>query len=124
MPCLRLLVLTFLLVFVVAPAALLLLGYNASLNPSIDAFFSTVASRYGHSTVTDVVLRLDESWSEHPKGHLLLQQAFYNPSVYLTAGLEPLIRGMLVLPQGFIEPRWSLSLAGNFVGHSSVNGEE
>ncbi|GBB83499.1 hypothetical protein RclHR1_10200006 [Rhizophagus clarus] len=29
-------------------------GYNASLNPSIDSFFATVTSRYGHSELSDV----------------------------------------------------------------------
>ena len=33
-------------------------GYNASIDPSIDTFFTTVAYRYGHATINDVVLRL------------------------------------------------------------------
>lgn len=97
-------------------------GYNASLNPAVDAFFSTVAYRYGHATINDVVLRLDESWAMHPKGYLTLEQAYYNPNVALSAGLEPLIRGLLVQPQARVEPRWSLAVAGNFAGHSTVNG--
>jgi hypothetical protein len=42
-------------------------GYNTTTHPEIDKFFSTAAYRYGHATVTDVVLRLDEHWQEHPQ---------------------------------------------------------
>lgn len=97
-------------------------GYNASLDPSIDNFFATVAYRYGHSTINDVVLRLDETWSEHPKGHLTLPATYYNLNVALEGGLEPLLRGLIVQSQAKIEPRWSQSVAGNFAGAASANG--
>lgn len=40
-------------------------GYNASMNPSMDNFFAAAAYRYGHATITDVVYRLDEKWQQH-----------------------------------------------------------
>jgi peroxidase len=101
---------------------MLLAGYNASLDPSIDTFFTTVAYRYGHSTINDVVLRLDESWAEHSNGHLLMSDAFFNPNVALEAGLEPLVRGMIAQRKGKVEPRFSLAMAGNFAGQSGING--
>ncbi|EFJ43067.1 hypothetical protein VOLCADRAFT_66357, partial [Volvox carteri f. nagariensis] len=52
-------------------------GYNASVDPSIDVFFSTVAYRYGHSEVTDIILRVDDEGNEIPEGHLLLSQAYF-----------------------------------------------
>lgn len=79
--------------------------------------------RYGHATINDVVLRLDDSWAEHPKGHLLMADAFYNPNVVLEAGLEPLIRGMIGQRKGKVEPRFSLAMAGNFAGPSGMNGK-
>jgi hypothetical protein len=82
-----------------------------------------VAYRYGHSTVNDGALRLDEAWVDHPKGHLLLMETFYNPNVAMDAGLEPLIRGMIVQRKGAVEPRFSLAMAGNFQGHAGINGE-
>ena len=80
-------------------------GYNASLNPAVDSFFTTVAYRYGHATINDVILRLDETWKEHETGHLSLMDGTYNPDVVLAGGIEPLIRGFIALPQAQIEPR-------------------
>lgn len=100
-----------------------LAGYNASVDPSIDNFFSSVAYRYGHSTIGDVIMRLDETWSEHPKGHLTMRQTYYNPNIALDAGLEPLIRGLIVQSQGRIEPRWATSVSGNLAGDAIVNGK-
>lgn len=98
-------------------------GFNSSLNPAIDNFFSTVAYRYGHSTINDIILRLDESWDTDPKGHLSMRQAMYNPTVAMEAGIEPLIRGLLVQPQGRVEPRWVTSISGNWLGDGAINGE-
>lgn len=80
-------------------------GYNASVNPSVDNFFSTVAYRYGHSTLTDVILRLNDDWSEHEKGHLPLMDTYYDPDLVLSAGIEPIIRGLIAMPQGEVESR-------------------
>lgn len=80
-------------------------GYNASLNPGVDNFFTTVAYRYGHATVNDVILRFDESWNEHSTGHLPLGMTYYNPNVVFEGGLEPLIRGLIALPQAEVESR-------------------
>ncbi|KAF6252963.1 peroxidase [Scenedesmus sp. NREL 46B-D3] len=87
------------------------LGYNATLNPTTDTFFSTVAYRYGHSTIADVILRLGPDWQEHPKGHLSMAASYYNPNVVLMAGLEPLLRGLIAMPQGEIESRWAWQAA-------------
>lgn len=100
-----------------------LAGYNNSLNPSIDTFFTVVAYRYGHSTINDAVLRLDDTWADHPKGHLLMMDTWYNPNLALEAGLEPLIRGMIAQRKGAVEPRFSLAMAGNFNGHAGINGK-
>lgn len=99
-------------------------GYNASADPSIDNFFASVAYRYGHSTINDVVLRLDETWSTHPIGHMTLRSAYYNPNEAMEAGIEPIIRGMLVQPQAKIEPRWSTAVSGAFMGDPAANGEQ
>jgi hypothetical protein len=51
-------------------------GYNSSVNPAIDVFFSTAAYRYGHAAVTDIIYRLDEDWKEHPQASLRLSSSF------------------------------------------------
>jgi hypothetical protein len=76
----------------------------------------------GHATINDVVFRLDSSWSTHPKGHLMMADGYYNPNVVLEAGLEALLRGMIAQPKAKVEPRWALAMAGNFAGHSTING--
>lgn len=69
------------------------------------------------------MLRLDDSWAEHPQGHLMMADTYYNPNAVLEAGLEPLIRGMIGQRKGRVEPRFSLAMAGNFAGPSCVNGK-
>lgn len=52
----------------------------------------------------------------------MMAEAYYNPNVALEAGLEALLRGMIAQPKAKVEPRWSLAMAGNFAGHSTING--
>lgn len=72
-----------------------------------NCFCWAAVARYGHATATDIILRLTSDWTEHPKGNLVLMQTYYNPNVVLEAGLEPLIRGFIALPQGAVEARWA-----------------
>jgi hypothetical protein len=58
----------------------------------IDNFFASVAYRYGHTTITDVNLRLNDDWTQHEHGHLPLLQSWYNPAYSLSAGIEPILR--------------------------------
>jgi len=53
----------------------------------------------------------------------MLARAYYNPDVILEAGLDPILRGLMMQPQAKVEPRWSLSVSGNFLGESTVNGK-
>jgi len=70
-------------------------GYVASTSPAIMNCFSTAAYRFGHSAVSDELLRLDASGQEIPFGHLPLKDAFFAPHrVTLEGGIEPLLRGL------------------------------
>eukprot|EP00878_Enallax_costatus_P042064 GHUV01049040.1.p1 GENE.GHUV01049040.1~~GHUV01049040.1.p1 ORF type:complete len:191 (-),score=40.93 GHUV01049040.1:173-745(-) len=100
------------------------MGYNESVNPSVDNFFCTVALRYGHSVVTDTVMRLDDNGNEHPQGHLLLEQSWYQPDKVLAAGVEPIIRGLVSSSQGAVEPRFSSAIQHNLFGPSNMNGSD
>eukprot|EP00877_Chromochloris_zofingiensis_P003831 jgi/Chrzof1/13449/Cz07g33180.t1 len=99
-------------------------GYNASVNPNIDNFFSTVSYRYGHAVVTATVLKLDENYQQHPVGSISLADAYYNPNVTLAGGTESLIRGLVSKPQGEVEPRFVESMQQNLFGQSGVNGTD
>eukprot|EP00877_Chromochloris_zofingiensis_P003835 jgi/Chrzof1/13452/Cz07g33210.t1 len=99
-------------------------GYNASVNPNIDNFFTAVSYRYGHAVVTDTVLKLDENYQQHPVGSISLADSYYNPNVTLAGGIEPLIRGFVSKPQGEVEPRFVESMQQNMFGQSGVNGTD
>ncbi|KXZ47140.1 hypothetical protein GPECTOR_37g145 [Gonium pectorale] len=99
-------------------------AYNASVNPSIDTFFSTVSYRYGHSEINDVILRIDDSGREVPQGHLMLMQAYFNPNVSLSAGVEPVLRGLTTNVQGMVEPRFASAVQNFLFGLPGVNGSD
>ncbi len=60
-------------------------GYNPGLNPSISTEFSTVAFRFGHSLLNNLVARDNNDGSSI--GTVLLAESFFNPSL-LTPGVS------------------------------------
>ncbi|WIA19191.1 hypothetical protein OEZ85_003836 [Tetradesmus obliquus] len=99
-------------------------SYNESTNPGIDNFFASASYRYGHATITDVVFRLDEHWQEHPQGHLLLSQAWFQPDKALSAGIEPLLRGYVASPRGQVGMPFASAVQQNLFGPSHINGTD
>ena len=69
-------------------------GYDDSVNPDISNEFSTCGFRFGHTMLTNQLLRLNEQNLEIPAGHLLLRDAFFNPEVITSIGIEPYLRGL------------------------------
>lgn len=59
--------------------------YNASVNPTIDNFFATVAFRYGHVLVPSTIPLMSESLTEAPEGDLFVRDTLYNPTSYYRA---------------------------------------
>ncbi|KAJ3110341.1 hypothetical protein HK100_003073, partial [Physocladia obscura] len=82
-------------------------GYNSSVNPQIDLFFSQVAFIYGHSGLNEYVLRIDDNCDEIPVGHLLLRDSAYKNLVdeVINYGIEPIIRGFVVQQENYIDSR-------------------
>ena len=69
-------------------------GYDASVDGSIGVLFSTAAYRFGHSMVSDTLLRLDADGNETADGHLALRDAFFQPQRLATeGGIDPVLRG-------------------------------
>ena len=56
-------------------------GYKRKVNPGVFNVFSTAAFRFGHSTVSDTLLRLDNDGNVIPAGNLEMRDAFFNPSL-------------------------------------------
>ena len=69
-------------------------GYRPDVEPGIDNAFSTAAYRFGHSMVSDVILRLDRDGNPIAPGNLPLAQAFFAPHEVSVNGIEPVLRGL------------------------------
>lgn len=91
-------------------------GYDPAVQPGVDLFFSAVAFRYGHSTLTDTLLRIDDNANEVAEGHLQLLSSFFNPEVSLAAGVEALLRGLTATRAGKLEPSYSATAQQHMFG--------
>ena len=70
-------------------------GYDSTVNARIMNIFSTAAYRFGHSSLSSLLLRLDSNGNEITEGHLLLRDAFFAPlKIINEGGIEPLLRGL------------------------------
>jgi peroxidase len=67
-------------------------GYNPQLDPGIENAFSTAAYRVGHSMLSPVLLRLDRH--NHSIGDVNLRDAFFNPTLISSVGIEVYLRGL------------------------------
>jgi hypothetical protein len=66
-------------------------GYNPNVNPGIANEFSTAAFRVGHSMVGDDVEFLDNQGNPI-RDALPLSQAFFNPNVVRSTGVDPILK--------------------------------
>lgn len=74
------------------------LGYDSAVNAGIANEFSTAAYRFGHSTLSPTLLRLDEHFEPVAAGALALEDAFFNPGLLLDpslGGIEAILRGLV-----------------------------
>jgi peroxidase len=69
-------------------------GYDSSVDPSIDMFFTNLAFLYGHSSMNSILYRLQEDFSPVEGGHVLLRDVFNDVDAVLDYGIEPYLRGM------------------------------
>ncbi|KAJ3113618.1 hypothetical protein HDU96_003149 [Phlyctochytrium bullatum] len=73
-------------------------GYNASVQPVVEAFFPVVAMRYGHAAVTPFLQRYDASNEPSEVGPLVTSRCLYLNGVRAVGndGIEGIIRGMTI----------------------------
>ena len=80
-------------------------GYDSSCDADVANLFSTAAYRFGHSTLSPDLLRLDDQMRPIAQGNLALADAFFRPDHLVTGGgLEPLLRGLAVNSAQEIDP--------------------
>lgn len=68
-------------------------GYNASVDPSMDSFFSTVAFRFGHSAVPETLGVLDAPGEPHELDGTPLADVYFTPDWTTRAGVGPILLG-------------------------------
>ena len=56
-------------------------GYKADVNPGIFNSFAVAAYRFGHSTISPTILRLDNAGNEIEAGNLSIAGAFFRPDL-------------------------------------------
>jgi hypothetical protein len=70
-------------------------GYRRQVDAGVRTEFSTAAFRFGHSTLSPRLRRLDATGADIPQGPLPLRDAFFAPHRILDeGGIEPLLRGL------------------------------
>ncbi|MCB1802782.1 MAG: peroxidase family protein [Gammaproteobacteria bacterium] len=82
-------------------------GYNPDTNAGIANVFSTAAYRFGHSTLSPELQRLDADGNVIANGNLPLQDAFFDSSLLLNpdnGGIEAVLRGLVTQVGQKIDP--------------------
>jgi hypothetical protein len=70
-------------------------GYFPDIDANIANEFSTAAYRFGHSTLSPHILRLDANGNEIADGHIELKDAFFAGSRLIhEGGIDPILRGL------------------------------
>ncbi len=70
-------------------------GYNPGVDATVATEFSTAAFRIGHTMLSPILRRQDNTGATIPQGDLPLRDAFFNPSnITGGGGIEPLLKGL------------------------------
>jgi len=98
-------------------------GYDPEVNAQIMNVFSAAAYRYGHTTITPVLKRLDDQGQPLPQGDIDLRYAFFNPNATREVqGIEPYLNGMARVMQQELDTRVIDDLRNFLFGQPGAGG--
>lgn len=68
-------------------------GYDPDADPTIANEFSTAAYRFGHTMLSQQLMRLNADGSEAEEGYIALRDAFFSPNEVVEHGIDSLLIG-------------------------------
>jgi peroxidase len=69
-------------------------GYRPDINVNVSNIFSAAAFRFDHTLMSSNILRMDDECEAFPQGDIEMRDAFYNPELIITSGIDPVVKGM------------------------------
>lgn len=69
-------------------------GYRPDINVNVSNIFSAAAFRFDYTLMSSNILRMDDECEAFPQGDIGMRDAFYNPELIVTSGIEPVVKGM------------------------------
>ncbi len=81
-------------------------GYNSDVNPQLTNIFTAAAFRLGHTLLNSTIRRIADNGEVIEQGNLSLQDAFFNPFVFIETGdIDPFFKGMATQIQQSMDPK-------------------
>ena len=97
-------------------------GYSPTTDARVANEFASVAFRFGHSQVTDVLHRFDKNMKRSKYGHLNLRDNYFSPGrVLKQGGIDPIIRGMLSIACQQVDTK-AMDSVRNFLFGTNTKG--
>ncbi|MBX2870562.1 MAG: hypothetical protein KTR30_00625 [Saprospiraceae bacterium] len=81
-------------------------GYRSDVNPQLTNIFTAAAFRLGHTLLNGTIRRIADNGEVIEEGNLSLQDAFFNPFVFIETGdIDPFFKGMATQIQQSMDPK-------------------
>lgn len=81
-------------------------GYKSEVHPQLANVFTAAAFRLGHTLLNSTIRRIGNDGEVIAQGNLALQDAFFNPYVFIETGdIDPFFKGMATQIQQNMDPK-------------------